>query len=386
MLAVFCIASLRLAVLSLVAAIPVEVVQTDGSQAKGELVAVSESSIVLQDSSGQTSQIPTDSVVSLQVVSSVKATPPVMRVQLAGGSQLSAQSVSLADDKLNIDLRRQDSLVVPARQVRSIRFRAALPATDAQWLGILESEGSGDILAVRREGDRLDQVRGVVESIGDNVVNFNVDGNQVQAPFDRLEGVVFNSSGNGTTRGKLQVTDVYGSRWLADSLQGSVNGDPLAVTIENDLQHKIPFAQLDSIRWNSSLTMLAGQPAAEQSYQSYVATEKLVSPMSKWFGPAASGEDLILHGDSSIEYRLDPGFERVSGSVEREDRVSRFGDVKVVIQLDGKDVWTQMLESQTPSGFDLPLENAKRIRFLVDSAGDGDLGDTVRIQRPRLLK
>ncbi len=372
---------------SLILALPVEVTPTDGEIQSGSFVGVTETGIRLDDQ-GTMRELPYDSLVSVQAKPLNRATPPMMKVKLSGGSELAVQSVALKDETLEIELRRQGTLKVPVRKVRSIRFRAGSPSTDAQWLGMLDSEGSGDVLAIRREGDRLDQVRGIIESIAENVVQFNVDGTAIQAPFDRLEGVVFGASqAVDGTQANLQIIDIYGSRWMVDSLRPSGPDDPLRIVLESNVEHAIPMSQLGTIRWNSSLLMLATQTPAEKTFKPVMGSTQLNPALEKWFSPMAASEDeLIMHGDSMIEYRVEPGFERAVGSFRRDDRVDRTGKLRAIITMDDKVVWSQELHKSDASGFDLPLGENRRMQFRIESAGDSDLGDTVIVVRPRLLK
>ncbi len=67
-------------------------------------------------------------------------------------------------------------------------------------------------------------------------------------------------------------------------------------------------------------------------------------------------------------------------------KVAKASSVTVRIELDGKTVWEQTLLDAAPRGFELPLDGARRLAIRVETDGDGELGDTVRIARPRLLK
>ncbi len=91
-------------------------------------------------------------------------------------------------------------------------------------------------------------------------------------------------------------------------------------------------------------------------------------------------------GGSSIEYRIEPGHRILTGSVRRSQNVAKAGEVIVKIELDGKSVWQETLLDAEPRGFELPVEESRRLAIKVDSGKDGDLGDSVRISRPRLLK
>ena len=72
--------------------------------------------------------------------------------------------------------------------------------------------------------------------------------------------------------------------------------------------------------------------------------------------------------------------------VRRDSSVSKAGDVHIKVMVDDKEVWNETLSDPQPRGFELKVRGARRVRFVADSGSDGDVGDTVRILRPRLLK
>ena len=87
-----------------------------------------------------------------------------------------------------------------------------------------------------------------------------------------------------------------------------------------------------------------------------------------------------------IEYRVEEGFNRFVGAVERDSDVSGDGEVGVRIELDGTEVWNGMLSDHQTQGFEIPLQEAKRLVIRVLRTEDGEFGDTIRLKRPRLLK
>ena len=133
--------------------------------------------------------------------------------------------------------------------------------------------------------------------------------------------------------------------------------------------------------------MLAADEPAERSFEPYLETKVDPGLQLAFFAAVADSEtDLRMHGGSTVEYRIEPGYETFAGAVRRDDRVSRASSLTVRIQLDGDPVWEQDLKDAEPRGFELPLANARRLTLEVDSGDDGTLGDTVRFTRPRLLK
>lgn len=365
--------------------LPVVVTKNDGQVMKANWEGCSAQSLKLEVG-GVVSEVPFDDLLSLEPANLESRTGPRMMVTLVGGSVIAAQELSSKDDELTIQPRRQTPILIPFKQVKAIRFRAASVTTDPLWLGMLASEKRGDTLVIRRDGDRLDPQQGLVTSVSDEKIGFDLAGTVVNAPVDRLEGVVFGGNEKAESGG-IQITDVFGSKWSVISIDPAQAGDPLLMNLVGSIKHTLPLNQIESIRWSGGVRMLAGEEAAVKTYQPFLVTSIDADLQAALFGPSVEGsEDLVMHGGSSVEYRIEPDFRIFSGIVGRHENVSRAGSVTVRVTLDGKTVWEQALENSELRGFELPIANARRLAIEVDSDGDGDLGDTVRIARPRLLK
>ena len=376
----------RTAWLVLFGVLPVRITLNSGATQRGELVGIAESAVSIQSKSGPV-RLAFDDILTLTPARTDEPTGPTSRITLAGGSRIAAQDFKLDGEVLIIEPRRQDVLRVPIKQIKSIRFRGASPVTDPMWLGLMDKTQRRDLLVIRREGDRLDPTEGIIESIDKEIVRFNLDGESVDAPTSRLEGVVFGGGSSDSKAASIQVTDRYGSKWLADSIATSDDMKTLRVGFGESLSHAIPLPHVESIRWSSGLTMLATQQPAESSYEAYLASNVDNQLMRTWFGPTPSGEsNLIMIGDSSIEYRLDDGFQTLAGAVRRDDAVSQAGVVSVNLFLDDKQVWSEKITGGETLGFEIPIEGSKRVRIDLDIGEDGDVGDRVIVVRPRLLK
>jgi hypothetical protein len=314
-------------------------------------------------------------------------TGPPFRVTLVGGSRIAAQDLSLSGSEVAIEPRRQSRIQVPVKQVKAIRFNAPSVATDAQWLGIVQRESRGDTLVIRRPGDRLDPQQGVIVSIEQGKVGFDLDGDVINAPIDRLEGVVFGGTQAVIEDADIQITDVYGSRWSVTGIEPSNGDQPLGMRLSTSLVHALPLQHIKSIRWSGGIMLLADGKSASQSFQSYVPTNVDRKLLEDFFGPRRDGQaDLVMFGGSSIEYRIESGYRIFAGAIRRHAKVTNAGRVTVSIQLDGKTVWQEQLLDAEPRGFELPVEQFRRLAIIVDSGNDGHLGDWVQISRPRLLK
>lgn len=376
----------RTLALVLVAALGVRVSTTTGDSVEGELAGIGDSSLVIEVD-GQQREFKFDSLASVVPVErDENATGPAMRVTLLSGSKVAAQDLSLADEVLRIEPRRQPPLSVPLVDIKSIRFRAASPVTDAQWLGLLENEDRRDQLAIRRAGNQIDPAPVVIESIADGNVGFRIEGETAAAPIDRLEGVVLGGNREVAEDAEIQIVDIYGSKWLAKAIEPG-DGETLRLMLSDSITHSLPAEHLYSMSWTAGLVMLAAQEPAKSSYAPYIETKLDADSLARWFGPKSDGQtDLTMVGGSLIEYRVEGDFATLAGSVRRDDRVSKAGYVAVAISLDGRQVWKQELNDSGTKGFEIALDNARRLRIEIFSGDDGDVGDTVRVVRPRLLK
>ena len=314
-----------------------------------------------------------------------EATGPTNRVTLSGGSQIAAVDVSIANETLRIEPRRQTAIKVPMKEVRSIRFRAPSPSIDPQWLGLMEQDARGDLLAIRRAGDQLDPVPGFVKGIANRVVQFEMDEDTIDAPIDKLEGIVLRGTDN-ESGSAIQVNDHYGSRFLVTQVLPSSADEPLKLKMSDSVSHSLPIAHLQSIFFSGGMQLLASQEPARTDYKAYVETKLSSDLQSAWFAPRADGDDVVLSGGGLIEYRIDDQMSKLAGVIKRDRSVDQAGDVTVEIFVDDKSVWKESLADTQPKGFELSVEGASRVRIVADSGDDGDVGDRIRITRPRLLK
>ncbi len=278
---------------------------TTGDSFDGDLQRVGESS-VLVEVDGQQREFSFDELVAVVPLErDENATGPPMRVALLNGSRIAAQDLSLADEVLRIEPRRQNVVTVPLREVKSIRFRPASPATDAQWLGLLENEDRRDQLAIRREGNQIDPAPVIIQSIAAGKVGFSIEGESGVAPLDRLEGVVLGGNRQVSEDAPIQILDIYGSKWLVSGIEPS-DGKTLKLKLSDSITHELPTKQLYSMSWSAGLVMLATQEPARSEYKPYLEIGLDAASLQKWFGPKSNDQtDLTMVGGSLIEYRVE---------------------------------------------------------------------------------
>jgi len=374
-------------VLLLTAVLQVRITTIDGVSRDASLTAVTERGIEIE-SGGKVEKLALDKLLSVERLDRPATTTPAMRVELFDGTRVAVTGITASEASATLSIRGQEPLLLPLTRVRWVRFRQGSPAVDPQWLGMIEKSKTADVLVVRRANDAVDEVQGIVKSISSEFVNVDLDGDSLQAPIGKLEGVMFADREPLADAGKIIVDDLQGSRWRAISLAASAP-NIVSIDLGDGLTHQLPLDQLSRIETTGSVLYLATELPVESNYTPGSKLGLDGALANQWFG-AKTGDDrdLVMRADSHVEFRIDKSFATLAGSAQFDPSVAAGGKCLLRILLDDKVVWEQTFDvsESSPRGYELPIGAARRLRFEVRTAGDGDLGDTLRIRQPRLVK
>ncbi len=365
---------------------PVVVETSDGEKIRGDFKGITTNTLLIE-ANGSVQELPFDKLASMQRTEFTPKVSPATQATLTNGSRIYAGQPKFDGKKVQIEPRRQPPLQIPVKEVRTIRFRKASADTDALWLGLTNVENNRDVLVIRRPGNRLDPQNGIILSIDDTTVKFDLDGTEINAPINQLEGVIFGGNSDVDETPPIRITDIYGSSWALTGNQPSKDDKPIEIQLDETLQHAIPIEQIARIDWTSGIRMLAAEKATASKFTSYIGTNVDPSLLNRFFGPKLEAKtDLVLNGGGMTEYRLPPQFKKLAGAVQRDHKSGVTGKVTVNIKFDDKVVWSESMEDAEPRGFELDTNGARRVVLEVTLGGDGDVGDTIRFLRPRLLK
>jgi len=382
---------LTLLTATMLAVIQVRVTTVDGDVVTGDLARLSASAVEWSDQSAVPS-IALDRVSLIERLDGPSPRPVIATVGLAGGSRIVIDGIEAAESTAELTLRGAGPLRLPLQQLRWVRFRGPSATVDPQWLGLVERPRVADSLVVRRAGDAIDEVSGVVLGIEAESVSFSLDGDSMRAPVSRLEGVLFRSNGGDRQEPSRSATvlleDIHGSRWVAESLEATDTG-AVRIGLGDGVLQDLPLEAIRRIELSGSVDFLAAQEPVGFGYEPGRSIGLTADVLAAWLGPQViEDRDLVIRATSHIEYRVGEGFQSLVGSVGIDPEVTSGEDCVVRILLDSKVVWEQTLDvaDPNPRGFEIPLGGTRRVRLEV-SSGDGiELGDTVRFRRPRMLK
>lgn len=372
-----------------VASLPVQVTPASGDAYAAQLLGITEQGLRL-DLGGQTNTLPLDQLRRLERSEVSDVPEPTLSAGLRGGSRIRAEGLRIEGETATFLMRRQDPLVLPLKQLDWVRFRAPSAVTDPDWLGIVGQQQVDDILVIRRSANAIDQAPGIVLSVDEEKVQFDLGGGTVPAPIAKLEGIVFANRSPQEAKGTT-VTDVLGSQWAVETLTAGNSDGTITMNISGDIQRELKIEQIQTIRFSDGSTLLTGLQPVTSNYEPLVKSSVEQTLLSKWLGAkSVNDRDLILRSRSVVTYRVEPDATKFVALVSPDRNVEAGSGAVVRIRIADEIVWEQIIvPGDDAKGIELDVADTSRITLEVDygdGSAKGDAGDVVRFLEPRFIK
>jgi hypothetical protein len=418
---------LSLVALSLLAAPPeVTLRPLEGEGTSGRLTALSGKQLTLVTKAGRvksaTEQWDTSKLMWLELPAAGTAARPSMWVELLDGSRLQVAGFTAAEGKSQIQLTTGQTIELPTRAVRSVRFRDQSPELAAQWRSIAASQGSGDVLVIRKTSSRnverggeepmtvteqaLDQLEGTVTEVAEANVRFELDGEKVDVRREKLEGIVYFRPAKREFSAPLcRLVDPAGSSWLLQEVN-LTDGEFEATTLCG-VSLKLPasaVAKLDFSIGNVALLdelepdtgggdlAVSLQPAAMSYKFSRVFQVRPRPPLgADAFRIAGKRYEsgLSLHSPVKLVYRVPEGFRRFHAVAGIDDSIVVPGRFDLVISGDGRELVRQSFAPDEPRQampIDLELKGVRRLTIALEAAAGEDIGDQLDLCEARFTR
>ena len=407
--------------------VPVKVIGMDGSEQSGLLSGMTENSVALVSDSGEQTEQPLELIARLEFgggaggdTATRKDLP--LTIRLVDGSVVRASDVTIQGDAITATLA-QGQLRAGRRDVDWIRFLplSEVPAEQSAWREIIEAESTGDLVVVSREVDgarTLNAVEGVIGDLSGEGLGFKFDDQQIVVKRERLDSVrLFHPVGRRLAAIRGSVRTIAGDQLSVKSWE-SANGELRWTLVSGaEVISSLEALQLidfeagrvthvgdlepTTFDWTPFVSGGEANPEANERLKSLFAYEKDRAfdggPLTLYSdsGFAGTGESvrafsrgLALRSRTRLAYRVPEDHRRLVGWLGMDPLVRPRGDVTVVIEGDGKALWSGTLTGSDaePINLDLDVENVSRLVILVDFGNGGDLGDRVHWCEPRFVK
>lgn len=384
--------------------VPVEVRPLAGPSLRGELVEFSAEAIVVQTPDGP-QRLDVASLWELAVTGAAQSSdrPATVWIELVDGSLIHAERYTAAAGLASVTTTGDRPLSIRTALIHAVRFRdyASAPQIGDLWRQLVAVPAGGDSLVVRR-GDRLDQLTGAIRDVTDEIVQFEADGELVQAKRAKLEGLVYYhpASGDLPPRAAL-VAEASGTQWSARSLR--VADGRLELVSVAGLPVSLPLSDLTRIDFSSgnSAWLDAWEPESVE-WRPFIDSRVPGGLLARWFEPRGGSSPggaplrlggqsydrgLQLHSRTELVYRLTEDYRQLQALVGIDDRVRPAGDVRLVIRGDDRELFNQAVTgSDEPLPLSLDITGVRRLRILVDFGQQLDIGDWLNLCEARITK
>lgn len=381
----------------------VEVQPLSGGPVRGKLVSLGPHEVIVESAAGPV-RLELAQVAGLVFngTPAAGATKAAVWVELVDGSRIAAGNVALRSGKAAIGAESGGAVLeVPASLVRWIRFQPETQALAGPWQKLLQSEVRADLL-VTRKGDVLDFYQGIVQAVGDEVVDFVLEGERIPAKRAKLYGLVFHHPAGQTLPEPLGVAvEAGGSRWPLRSIR--LEGDTFHWTTPGGVSVSRPASCIQRIDFSQGKIVYLSdwKPEAAQ-WTPYIGLGTELPARVALFGPrpdrSLSGgplelggkvyaKGLALHSRTELVYRLAEPYRRFSAVAGIDDRVRPRGNVRLTVRGDGKVLFDATIAGvDPPRELDLDIRGVRRLSILVDFGEDLDVADHLDLCDARLVK
>lgn len=383
---------------------PVQIETLDGTTASGTLRELSAERAIVETSEGNRS-IESAQILQIGFTSADSQSGQASRLnlQLIDGSALRAESFSVEGAEALISRGDNAPLKLPLAVVASVHMADASGADESSWRRIVKEQGSSDVIVVRKK-ESLDYLEGVLHAIDEDRVRFEVEGETIAVPWEKVYGVIYFRRKSDNLPGALcRIYDKQGSELAARGLELRDNrlivepaaGGTVELKVADVL--RLDYARgkvvyLSDLDWDdrsSRRTALFGPPMPIDAELDLFAPQRdrALNGGDLSVGGQPYSKGLALHSRTQIVYRLPAGFRRFTAIAGIDDHMDHRGNVELVIEADGHPMFQKRLAGgDPPLPIDLSVEGVKRLSILVDFGADQDVSDHLDLCDPKLIK
>jgi hypothetical protein len=388
----------------------VTVTLLDGDVLTGQLVSLRPDAVTVR-SGDQPQEIPTSEVLTVAPArrESPSAAPPKVWLQLTDGSRVQGTEFRESAGAAVVELTSGLSVDLPTRSIHWVRLNPPSDSVDSQWNQIVARDATIDMVVVRRPGGNLDYVEGALQSVTDQSVRFSFDGEAVDVPRARLEGLIYYVAPSEDVPSVVcRVVDVDGNSWNAAAV--SLSAEELRVETVAAVDLSVPLGRLEKLDFGTgNVVYLSDLEPLKVQWTPLLASTTVSDGLEQLFLPrrdqSFQGETLRLrlpdegnrvrefhkglatYSRTELVYRLPAGFRRLKGWAGIDEAVSEGGGAQLTIWADGQLLFHQMISRPAePVAMDVNIEGKERLTILVDFADDQALAGQLDLCNIRITK
>jgi hypothetical protein len=309
--------------------------------------------------------------------------------------------MTLENGRARIQLAGGEGIEAASGDICSARFAPGSETAAAQWSKIVAIPTTSDILVVRKD-DGIDYHKGVIHRLGDDVVEFELEGERLLVRRSKVFGfVLHHPSGRELPEPIGTLAERSGSTWALKNIE--LAGDQLIWTTPTGVRLRKPLAAVARLDFShGNVLYLSDLKPDSVEWIPYFGLGRELSSRAAFYAPredrnAQSGplqidgkcyaKGLSLHARTAIVYRLPQRCRRFMALAGIDDSARPQGNVRLVIRGDDRLLFEAVVTgTDAPKLVDVDMSGVRRLTILVDFGDDFDVGDHLDLCEARLLK
>lgn len=333
--------------------------------------------------------------------------PRPIHVRLTEGTEIRGEKVSI--EGTDLVLRRDPDTIwrIPLRLVANFRLQADAADTEKAWGEMIQRDFTSDALIIRRAQGSLDFLEGIVQSVNEEQVEFKYEGESMQVPRRKVEGLVL-ASPKLTSPAPYRVNTLGGERIRATRL--ALDGERVTIRLGDQSDIIMSVAEVGGIEveQEDQLYLSALNPEVTE-VTPFVADLEDDPELQTWLygvwrdrDPQGSpltlrdpktrrlesfAHGVSLHSRTKIAYRLDARFRELRGLVGMDPSGDGRNRGEITIRAGDQVLFQEVIRAEEPPRvIQIALPDTRRLELLFDYGGDGDFGDRLHLVDLRLIK
>ncbi|HEY4233966.1 MAG TPA: NPCBM/NEW2 domain-containing protein [Lacipirellulaceae bacterium] len=404
----------------------------DGTTISGTLQSWQDGQLVLATPAGPQQIAEADLLMiqrSVPPASSASTDTRKPAVELVDGTRFPLAEFSTTGGKATIVPRmgsiggsdQPQPLLIDLKKIKSVSLQSMSEALVSQWQEILATSNAADsatpsdlLVVVKRGGQSLDYLEGVIGQVTDRDIEFTHDGSSARVSREKVAGLIFyraNPPSDEPPRCVLTGTDDL----IIRGANVRLDGENLQIATASGATVRWPSAEIASADFSAGkLVFLSDLKPALRSWQPLVALPASAThaatlglprfdhsafggPLSLWYpdgdqspalGHAESfAKGLALRSRAEVVYRLPRGFNRFTAVVGIEPVTRSNGDVMLTVMGDDQSLWEHPVTGHDPPlPIELDIAGVKQLKIVVDYGKNLDTGDWLNLCDARIVK
>lgn len=379
----------------------VTVSSLNGTTVSGKLVSADDKIIILETKTGPIEKKSID-IGRLSFANNLAPIAAPVELQLSDGSKACGDRlVGKATTGWRLRVSPEKELNVLAKWLKAVRLKAIGPELVSAWQNAIQETKNADAVIVLRPGNSLDRINGVIVQVQESSVTFDLDGQQIDIPIEKLIGLVWFQRELERIKPTIEVVATNRSIWMAESFSFESKSNVLELRTQLGQSVSIPGTEISSInyataniRWLSELEILQSVAERQIEFRTPIAAlDRAFIPRFVVNGNAPKpnsqygDKDLYFPSPGSYMFRVPEGFSSLQCRVERNGSGPQRTDLMIEVWQDDQKLSEYPLAHDMSSiDLDVALKSEKKTKLAVVCKSKLLIGTEVTWKQPRLKR